>query len=75
VEEGPVLSDQGDSVRAETVRETPRSRVTRLFTAGRTVILKEMLGPDASRRLRHEVAVLERLRGVVGVAQLLDEPA
>ena len=41
---------------------------------GRTVIRKEPLGPDAERRLRHEVAMLERLRGVAGVAQLVDEP-
>jgi signal transduction histidine kinase len=30
------------------------------------------LGPDAQRRLRHERAILERLRGVPGVAQLVD---
>ena len=27
-----------------------------------------------ARRLHHEVAVLERLRGVMGVVQVLDEP-
>jgi hypothetical protein len=48
--------------------------VTRLFLPGRTVIRKMTLGPDAQRRLHHEVAVLERLRGVVGVAQVLDAP-
>ncbi|WP_346276115.1 AAA family ATPase [Pseudonocardia sp.] len=48
--------------------------MTRLFLLGRTVIRKEPLGPDAQRRLRHELAMLERLRGVVGVAQLLDAP-
>jgi tRNA A-37 threonylcarbamoyl transferase component Bud32 len=48
--------------------------VTRLFLAGRTVIRKEPLGPDADRRLRHEVAMLERLRGVPGVAQLAQAP-
>jgi signal transduction histidine kinase len=74
VDEGAVLPDRGKSVRAEMVRETPRSRVTRLSTAGRTVIRKEFSGPEAPRRLRHELGVLERLRGVVGVAQLLDEP-
>ena len=42
--------------------------------AGRTVIRKEPLGPDAERRLRHELAMLERLRGVEGVAQLAEAP-
>ncbi len=74
MDEGAVLPDEGEPVRAEMVRETPHSRVTRLSAAGRTVIRKEFTGPAAQRRLRHEVAVLERLRGVVGVAQVLDEP-
>ena len=60
--------------RAEVVLESERTRVTRLFGSRRTVIRKEPLGPDAQRRLRYELAVLERLRGVVGVAQVLDEP-
>jgi hypothetical protein len=46
--------------------------VTRHFLSGRTVIRKEPLGPDAQGRLQHEVAILDHLRGVVGVAQLLD---
>jgi hypothetical protein len=61
-------------VRAELVRESERTRVRRLFLPGRTVIAKEPRGPDANRRLRHELAILERLRGVAGVAQLLGEP-
>jgi hypothetical protein len=48
--------------------------VTRLFCPACTVIRKEPLGPDARRRLQHEVAMLERVRGVVGIAQLLDAP-
>jgi signal transduction histidine kinase len=48
--------------------------VTRLFLAGGTVIRKEPLGPDAGRRVRHETAMLGRLRGVAGVAQLADAP-
>ncbi|OLS99470.1 hypothetical protein BJF90_08070 [Pseudonocardia sp. CNS-004] len=44
--------------------------MSRLFLTGRTVIRKEPLGPDAERRLRHERAMLERLRDVAGVAQL-----
>jgi signal transduction histidine kinase len=71
---GEVLPGRDPSVRAELVRESERSRVTRLFFAGRMVIGKEPLGPDAERRLHHEVAMLERLRGVVGVAQLVEAP-
>jgi signal transduction histidine kinase len=52
------------------VHSSERTRVTRLFLPGRTVIRKEPVGPDADRRARHEVAMLERLRGVAGVAQL-----
>jgi hypothetical protein len=33
------------------------------------------LGSDAERRARHELAILERLRGVEGVAQLADTPS
>jgi serine/threonine protein kinase len=62
-------------VRAELLHDSERTRVTRLFLAGRTVIRKEPLGPDSQRRLRHELAMLERLRGVVGVAQLLEAPS
>ena len=54
------------------VYESERSRVTRASVDGRVVIRKEPLGPDAERRLRHEAAILERLRGVVGVAQVLE---
>ncbi|GAA3055644.1 AAA family ATPase [Pseudonocardia yunnanensis] len=61
--------------RAEVLlHESARTRVTRLSLPGRAVVRKEPLGPDAQRRLRHEVAILERLRGVVGVAQLVDAP-
>ncbi|MEU7876161.1 AAA family ATPase [Dactylosporangium sp. NPDC049140] len=56
------------------MHEQERTRVTRLFLAGRTVICKEPLGPDAQRRVRHELAILERLRGLAGVAQLVEAP-
>jgi signal transduction histidine kinase len=56
------------------LHETGRTRVSRVLVPGRTVIRKELLGPDARHRLRHEVAMLDRLRGVPGVAQLVDEP-
>src|SRR4051795_5290513 len=60
--------------RTELVRGHGRTRVTRLFFGNRTLIRKEPLGSDAEARLAHEAAILERLRGVDGVAQLLDTP-
>ncbi|WP_445184073.1 AAA family ATPase [Pseudonocardia sp. Cha107L01] len=48
--------------------------MTRLFLPGGTVIRKQPIGADAPRRLRHELGLLGRLRGVSGVAQLLDAP-
>lgn len=60
--------------RSEILHESARTRVTRLFLRRSTVIRKEPLGPDAQRRLRHELAILERLHGVAGVAQLLGAP-
>jgi signal transduction histidine kinase len=67
-----VLPGRAPTIRDELVHESERSRVTRLFFAGRTAIRKQPLGQDAERALRREVAVLERLRGAVGVAQLED---
>ena len=64
---GGVLPGWDPSVRAEVVHESERTRVTRLFLSGRTVIRKQPLGPDAERRIRHETSILERLRGVAGV--------
>ena len=66
--------DTGSARSAEIVHESERTRVTRLFLSECTVIRKEPLGPDAERRLEREVAMLERLRGVVGVAQLVEAP-
>jgi hypothetical protein len=57
-------------LRAEIVHSSERTRVSRLFLSGRTVIRKEPLGPDAERWVRHEATMLERLIGVAGVAQL-----
>jgi signal transduction histidine kinase len=37
-------------------------------------VRKQPLGPGAELRLRHERAMLERLRGAAGVAQLVDAP-
>jgi signal transduction histidine kinase len=68
-----VLRGPAKPVPAEIVHESGRTRITRLVVPGATVIRKEPLGPDAERRVRHEVAMLERLRGVAGVAQLADD--
>ena len=69
-----VLPGPDKPVPAEIVHESGRTRITRLVVPGGTVIRKEPLGPDAERRVRHEVAMLERLRGVAGVAQLAEAP-
>jgi serine/threonine protein kinase len=61
-------------VRVEIVHQSEDTRVTRLFFPEGTVIRKEPLGPYAERRLRHELAMLERLRGVAGIAQLAEAP-
>src|ERR671915_720283 len=74
MEAGGVLPGRDPRDRADVLHESERTRVTRLFLPGRTVVLKEPLGPDADRRLRHEPAILERLRGVTGVAQVLEAP-
>jgi signal transduction histidine kinase len=60
--------------RTEIVHESERARVTRLFYPDRTLIRKEPLGPDAERRLEHETAMLARVRGVAGLAQLAQAP-
>src|SRR3954454_25027645 len=60
--------------RTEVLRGHGRTRVTRLFFRNRTLIRKEPLGSDAEARLAHETAILERLRGVEGIAQLLGTP-
>src|SRR3954464_7114065 len=71
---GGVLPGRNPPVRAELLHDSESTRVTRLFLPGRTVIRKEPLGPYAHRRLRHELAILERLRGVAGVTQLVTLP-
>jgi signal transduction histidine kinase len=58
----------------DVLHTSERSRVTRVSRAGHTVIRKEPLGADTPRRVRHELAMLERLRGVVGVVQLAEAP-
>ncbi|CAI7981005.1 Diguanylate cyclase [Frankia sp. Hr75.2] len=57
-------------VRPELLHTTEQTRITRLVFPTGCVIRKEPLGPDAQRRLRHEVEILGRLSGVQGVAHL-----
>ncbi|MDT3442293.1 diguanylate cyclase [Pseudofrankia sp. BMG5.37] len=57
-------------VRTELLHETEQTRVSRLVFPAGSVIRKEPLGPDAQRRLRHDLEILERLSGVEGVVQL-----
>jgi predicted ATPase/signal transduction histidine kinase len=63
-----------ESVPAEIVHESGRTRITRLVLPGGPVIRKEPLGPDGDLRLRHELAMLGRLRGLAGIAQLARAP-
>jgi len=69
-----VEHDAGAVRRVGTVLyESERARVIRSPGADGEpgeVIWKEPLGPGAAERLRHEVAILSRLTGVAGVAQL-----
>src|SRR5580693_4800792 len=74
MEAGGVRLGRDPFLRREIVHFSERTRVTRLFLPGGTVIRKEPLGPDAEGRVRHEAAMLERLRGVAGVAQLAQAP-
>src|SRR3954454_2988899 len=70
---GPVPGAE-PPLRVEVVRETARTRITRLVFADRTVIRKQPLGPGTDRRPRRGTALLERIGGVEGVAQLVDCP-
>ena len=72
--DGAVPPGEGSPVRVEAVGTRDDIPVTRLVFPSRTVIRKQPLGPDADRRLRRETGILERLRGVEGVAQLADAP-
>ncbi|MEN3305379.1 MAG: hypothetical protein V7603_1581 [Micromonosporaceae bacterium] len=57
----------------ELLYDSERTRVTRIRLpdrAGTAVVRKEPLGPGAAQRLRHELAMLERLAGVEGIPGL-----
>jgi hypothetical protein len=56
VEVGGLLPGPEPPARVAVVHESGRTRVTRLFLPGRTVIRKEPVGADAPGRLRHEIA-------------------
>ncbi|MBL7520531.1 diguanylate cyclase [Frankia sp. CNm7] len=62
--------DPPEAERVELLHESERVRITRLVFPFGSVIKKEPLGPDAQRRLRHEVETLERLSGVDGIVQV-----
>ena len=55
----------------EVLYENHRTRITRVASGGDsgTAVVKEYLGADADSRLRHEVRLMERLRGVPGIIQ------
>jgi predicted ATPase/signal transduction histidine kinase len=72
--QGEVLPGRDSPVGAEVLHESERTRVTRVFLPGRTIVRKEPLGPDAQRRLEHELGMLQQLRGVVGVVQVREAP-
>ncbi len=71
---GRGVPDRDRPERAGTVSETDHTQVTRLSFPGHTVIRKRPLGPKAGDRLAHETGILQRLRGVEGLAQLVDRP-
>jgi serine/threonine protein kinase len=69
-----MLASGDRSAPAQVLHEGDRARITRLFLPERTVISKEPLGPLAAQRLQHESTMLEKVRGVAGVAELVDVP-
>jgi hypothetical protein len=70
---GEVRSGREPASRAEIVHEDSRTRVTRVVWPGEPSSVKSCWGRDSDRRLRHELEMLQRLRGVPGVAQLAEE--
>ena len=61
---------------AEVLYPGQRTRVCRVQLPGGagSIIYKQPVGPDATRRRRHERAILERLAGVEGVSRLASSP-
>jgi diguanylate cyclase (GGDEF)-like protein len=62
----------GESGQLVALYDSDRTHVARIQGPGGsgTVIRKEALGPNATARARHEKAILSRLAGLSGVAQL-----
>lgn len=61
--------------RIDVLHDSERTRVTREFLGGRSIIRKTPHGADGPERLRREAAKLYLLRGVKGIVQLADAPA
>ena len=80
----PYVWNPGAASGVTVLHASERSRVLRLEAidldggvasdAAESVIWKELLGAGAAERMRHEMAILERLAGVPGVAGLVDTP-
>ena len=68
---GPTAGDSlTRPVRTQVLHESERTRVTRLFVPGGSMIRKELRGLGAEKRLRHEVEIRERLSGISGVSRM-----
>src|SRR5882724_5132845 len=70
-----VRSGRNPPVRHNLSQVSDHTRITRRPFADHAMICKHPLGPDAEQRVRHETTMLQRLRGVNGVAQLAEAPA
>lgn len=73
--EHPAGGPPVDADQVEVLYDSDRTRAYRLHLPGhRTVVVKQPLGPDALKRLKHEAAILRRLRGAEGVVQVEPTP-
>ncbi|MEU8081871.1 diguanylate cyclase [Catellatospora citrea] len=73
--EHPAGGPPVDADQVELLYESDRMRAYRLRLPGHsTLVVKQPLGPDALKRLKHETAILRRLRGAEGVVQVEPTP-
>lgn len=73
--EHPAGGPPVDADRVELLLDSDRTRAYRMRLPGnRSVVVKQPLGPDGPKRLKHEAAILRRLRGAQGVVQLAATP-
>ncbi|MEU8003179.1 diguanylate cyclase [Catellatospora sp. NPDC049111] len=73
--EHPAGGPPVDADRVEVLLDSDRTRAYRMrLPGGRSVVVKQPLGPDGPKRLKHEAAILRRLRGAHGVVQLAPAP-